>query len=53
MSNKEKQLRDQICDIGKRIYDIREIVKRSCSILEYYPENSEYYEGVYQEFELV
>lgn len=37
----------------KNVSDLREVVKRSCSILEYHPENQEYYEEIYHAFQLI
>lgn len=37
----------------ENVSDLREIVKRSCSISEYYPENQEYYEEIYYKFQQI
>jgi len=35
------------------VSDLREVVKRSCTISEYYPENEEYYDELYDKFKKI
>ena len=37
----------------KNLSDLREVVKKSCTILEYHPKNQEYYEDIYHAFKLI